>query len=495
MKKQKLLLLKIVVPILLTSAIISCKKTSLEQEAAHVPGKLKGNAASTVTGHPAGLQTNLRMFGYMSVYTNEYVKYMDSVNLAQLTDVAIAFINPDANGVFTISNDIAQAVVKVHNLNVRVHMSIGGGGGPAYWDNLIKPANRASVISNIRNVLTTYDFEGVDVDLEGARITSDYNGFMMQLSDTLRQYSKLLSAALARYQGNLLSADVYGRLDYLNAMVYDYTSSSPRSHSSLANFQYDFNFFKTKLPAAKLNMGVPAYAWEYNGNTPTTQISIKDILKQYPDACALNYKYPTPIKSWWYDGHPVLRQKVAYCLQQGVGGMMMWQIMHDPQDDASSLLKLMNFCAANPALAGFDTSLNYSFTASNSWQVMEVASASLNNFAGVQQNIWTNGDHQKWFLSVTNNEFKITNKNSGKVLDEVDETASGLGVQFVQNPWHGGGNQRYQFVPNELGYYKLVNVASTRLASVYQASTTPGTKIVQWTDGNGANQQWVITRR
>lgn len=493
MKKPRLLAAVMFAAI--ASIFFSCKKTMDKTDLSGDKTSIsKLSKANGIVAHPAGLQTNLRMYGYYAIFGGSWEQQMDSVNIDQLTDVTISFINPSSSGVFTISNDIAQAVIKGHNEGVRMHFSFGGGGGPAFWDDLMKPANRAQVISNIRKVLTDYNFDGVDVDLENERITGDYNAFVVQLSDTLRVYGKLLSAALASYQRNQLSATVYDRLDFLNVMCYDYTKGSPQSHSSFAQFQTDFNNFKAKLPAAKINMGVPGYAWEYNGNTPTTQISYKDILAQFPQAYALNYQYATATKSWWYDGYPVLRQKVAYCLEQGAGGMMMWQIMHDPKSDATSLLKLMNYCAGNPAAAGFNPLFNYALKARHSLQAMEVANASQNDFAGVQQNTWTNGNHQKWTLSATNNEFKITNINSGKVLDEVDETASGLGVQYVQNPWHGGGNQRHKLVPNELGYYKVVNVASNRLASVFQQSTVPGTKIVQWTDGNGNHQQWIITQ-
>ncbi len=477
--------------VLFICGVLSCKKSLDIVDATNAAGKFKIKNATSVIGHPAGLQTSLRMYGYYSIWGGSWEQQMDSVNINQLTDVCISFINPNSSGVFTISSDVAQAVIKGHNQEVKMHFSFGGGGGPAYWDNLIKPVNRAQVISNIRKVLTDYNFDGVDVDLENERITTDYNGFVIQLSDTLRRYSKELSAALSPYQRNQLSDTVYSRLDFLNVMSYDYTKSTPQSHSSFAQFQTDFNNLKTKLPASKINMGVPGYAWEYNGNTPTTQVSYKNIANQFPTAGVLNYKYATSTKTWWFDGFPVLRQKVAYCLQQGAGGMMMWQIMHDPKD-SRSLLKLMNYCAGNPIAAGFDPTLTYSLRALNSYYAMEVANGSLNDWIGIQQNPWIADNKQRWSLTATNNEFKITNINSGKVLDEVDETSSGNGLQFAQNSWHGGGNQRYKLVPNELGYYKIVNVASNRLATVYQGSTAAGTKIVQANDVNGTNQQWLI---
>ncbi|WP_316843816.1 RICIN domain-containing protein [Pedobacter psychrodurus] len=497
MKNQKKMSFKVLAFVLLAIVIVSCKKNANLEEFNDQASTFKQKGAKSFVGHPVGLQTNLRMYGYMETWGTSYAQYLDSINLTQLTDLCISFVNPDVNGNFNVRQDIIDAVPKAHLQGVRVHYSIGGGGGPAYWDNLITPANRTQVIKNMMDVLNNYNFDGIDVDLEGARISNNpanYNAFLIQLADSIHSYSKLVSIAIARYQANQVTTAAYAKLDYLNAMIYDYQSGVAGPHSSFAQFQYDFGIFSSKLPAAKINLGVPGYAYQYEGNTVITQVSIKSILSQYPKAYALNYQYANATKSWWYDGHPVLRQKVAYCLQQGVGGMMIWQMMHDPKDDESSLLKLMNFCAGSPAMAGFNPLVDYSFTAKNSNLPMEVAGASLNSGAGVQQNTWTNANNQKWFLAATNNEFKITNKNSGKVLDEVDETASGQGVQFIQNTWHGGGNQRYRLVPNALGYYKVVNVASNRLASVFGASTTPGTKIVQWPDGNGDNQQFIIKR-
>ncbi|WP_316793361.1 glycosyl hydrolase family 18 protein [Pedobacter frigoris] len=491
MKNQKKLMLMALA--LITGVTLSCKKSEPLTETENATGKFKIKNATSTIGHPLGLQTNLRMYGYYAIFGGSWEQQMDSVNIDQLTDVCISFINPNSSGVFTISNDIAQAVIKGHNQNVRMHFSFGGGGGPAYWDNLIKPANRAQVISNIRKVLTDYNFDGVDVDLENERITADYNGFVVQLSDTLRLYNKQLSAALSAYQRNQLSAAVYSRLDFLNVMCYDY-GSSPGSHSSFGQFQLDFANFSAKLPASKINMGFPGYAWQYLNGVKNTQVSLKTILQQSPKAYALNYQTPTANKSWWYDGHPVLRQKVAYCLQQGIGGMMMWQIMHDPKSEESSLLKLVNFCAGNPANKGFYPTVPFTLLARHSGKAMEIINASLADVAGVQQGTRDLSANQKWLIEPGGADLKLTNYNSGKVLDARDGTATGLGLQFAQNPWNEGGNQRYRLLPNVLGYYQIVNMTSNRIAGVYQSSTANGMRIVQENNTNGQNQQWMIFR-
>jgi GH18 family chitinase len=494
MKKKKLLSLTIAVLSAFSSMMISCKKSSSVEEMSNMMGKSKSVKTLSI-GHPAGLQTNLRMFGYFGIFGGSWASQVDSVNMNQLTDVGFSFVNPDSTGVFTISSDLAQAVVKVHSLDVRAYFSMGGGGGPAYWDNLIKPANRAQVISNIRKVATTYNFEGVDVDFEGPRITSDYNDFMVQLSDTLKQYSKLLSCALASYQRNQLSAAVYSRLDYINVMCYDYTYSTPQSHSSFAQFQTDFNAIKALIPVAKINMGVPGYAWEYDGNTPTTQVSYKSIWQQNPKAGFLNYMYPTPTKSWWYDGFPVLRQKVAYCLQQGAGGMMMWQIMHDPKDTTASLLRLMNFCAGNPTLAGFNPNISYLFRNDYSNKYMDVAGASTANGANMQQETYNSlAASQRWITtSLGSGQFKFINANSGLALEAYGSSTAN-GVNIDQWAWWGGNNQKFTLNPDAYGYYEITNVNSGNAVETYGESTADGLNIDVWAWWAGPNQKWIIER-
>lgn len=184
---------KLLVFILLAITALSCKKTPDLDQSADPTSTFKSNAYKSFVGHPAGLQTNLRMYGYLQTWGTSYAQELDNINLDQLTDLCISFINPDVNGNFTVSQDIIDAVPKAHLQGVRVHYSIGGGGGPAYWDNLVAPANRTQVITNMIAVLNNYNFDGIDVDLEGARISNNpanYNAFVIQLADAIHKDRK-----------------------------------------------------------------------------------------------------------------------------------------------------------------------------------------------------------------------------------------------------------------------------------------------------------------
>ena len=283
MKKTKIQLIRCTALVLLISTLLfACKKSApVEQET--IALKMDGKLANHTLGHPVGLQTTLRVYGYMLVGDGSFTTEIDNVNLDQLTDVCFSFINPDANGVFTINPDIPAAVTKAHHKSVRAHFAIAGGGAANYWKELIKPANRARVISNIAKVATTNNFDGVDVDIEGDLITSDYNAFVIQLSDTLTKYSKKLSAALSSWKGGLVNQAAYDRFDYLNIMVYDITPPSPGSHSSLQSFKNELNFFRSRVPVGKINLGVPAYCTEYEGGTRTgNNFTYKQILSQFP---------------------------------------------------------------------------------------------------------------------------------------------------------------------------------------------------------------------
>lgn len=132
----------------------------------------------------------------------------------------------------------------------------------------------------------------------------------------------------------------------------------------------------------------------------------------------------------------------------------------------------------------------YSFIRYETNNVIEVTGASTSALGNLQVGVSSGATHQKWTLSATGNEFKLTNVNSGLVMDQLDGTSSGNGVQFVQNSWHGGGNQRFKLVPNELGYYKILNATSNRVASV-----NANNKLVQASDANGANQKFIIKKQ
>jgi endoglucanase len=87
--------------------------------------------------------------------------------------------------------------------------------------------------------------------------------------------------------------------------------------------------------------------------------------------------------------------------------------------------------------------------------------------------------------------YRITNRNSGKVVDVVSASTAN-NAEIKQWTWNGGGNQRWQFVDAGSGYFRIMNVGSGKCLDVAAASTADGANIIQYTCGTGTNQQWQL---
>ena len=63
---------------------------------------------------------------------------------------------------------------------------------------------------------------------------------------------------------------------------------------------------------------------------------------------------------------------------------------------------------------------------------------------------------------------------------------------MLQWPDNGGTNQQFRVVDTDSGHVKLVNRNSGKALDVWGWSTADGGRISQYTDTNGANQQWQL---
>ncbi len=88
--------------------------------------------------------------------------------------------------------------------------------------------------------------------------------------------------------------------------------------------------------------------------------------------------------------------------------------------------------------------------------------------------------------------FRLINRNSGKALDDFAwSTADGGDV--VQWTDLNGANQQWRFVSSGGGFYRLLNRHSGKVLDVLGRSTANGADVVQWADLDGTNQQWRLT--
>ncbi len=99
----------------------------------------------------------------------------------------------------------------------------------------------------------------------------------------------------------------------------------------------------------------------------------------------------------------------------------------------------------------------------------------------------TNGTTEPTFGAT----YRLVNKNSGKVLDVMNESTVD-GAAIIQYEGTGGANQQWKFVDAGSGYKKVVSVKSGKVLGVSEGSKADGAQVIQWGDTGAADQQWTL---
>lgn len=271
---------------------------------------------------------------------------LDAVDLNSITDLNLAFINPDSTGVFKNETVYREIINKAHAKNVKVYLSFGGGSAPEYLADLMEETNRDRFIEGLIAMAESNGFDGIDVDLENALINQSYPPFVSRLSQLAKSKGLLVTAALASWNAHLIPDSTLHQYDFINVMSYDKTGpwnlSKPGPHSPFSMAESDFNYFhKTRGVAAnKILIGLPFYGYGFGPGVPQS-MSYKNIVTTYTGAEHNDSLSVDAGGKLYYNGIPTIRQKVQFAKDNKAGGVMIWQLLGDISDDRS-LLKTIN---------------------------------------------------------------------------------------------------------------------------------------------------------
>ncbi|MBX9851636.1 MAG: carbohydrate-binding protein [Cytophagaceae bacterium] len=274
-----------------------------------------------------------RVIGYLPTWSN-LATNANNTDWSKITHINIAFINPtDASGTLGPTTGVTTAVQLAHDNNVKILISLGGASAPTYYSTLLTDANRPAFINKIVQYVNTYNLDGVDVDLEGDAIDSNYEKFIVDLKDTLSQLNKLTTAALASWNGYAITNTALAQFDFINAMAYDATGpwspNSPGQHSSYQMAVNDLNYWINTRGVSKdkVVLGVPFYGYGFNSGTANSQ-SYRTIITNWPAAeYADQYSAPGGW-TYYYNGRQTIKNKTALALSDA-GGIMIWELTLD----------------------------------------------------------------------------------------------------------------------------------------------------------------------
>ncbi|KAF5984118.1 42 kDa endochitinase precursor [Fusarium bulbicola] len=284
-------------------------------------------------------------------------------------------------------------ILKKAHRHLKVMLSIGG------WNwstNFTMAASTATTRSNFAKSAVTlmkdWGFDGIDVDWEYPADNDDADNMVLLLQavrDELDAYAASyasgyhfqlsIAAPAGSTHYNKLHLSELGRvLDYINLMAYDYAGawSSATGHNANLYPNTDnpqatpFNtddavnaYLNAGVPANKLVLGMPVYARSFLGTS--------GIGRPYSDVGSSNPTLGSWEKGVWdykalskldldtmndekaqaqygicqtsqgiysYDTPEIIRKKVAYIKEKGLGGAMFWEASGDETGE-NSLLK------------------------------------------------------------------------------------------------------------------------------------------------------------
>jgi len=273
-------------------------------------------------------------------------------------------LSPSSDGTFSGSGsgiDAARHTEFVNAVHAQGKLAIIGTGG---WGSDYTGAvtNRATSIAYLTNLMTTYGYDGVDIDWEPVP-SGQYTNFATWVRDLKTAMvaikpNAVLTAAGFTYDQALVNSRQY--LDQINLMTYDMSGPWPGwvswHNSAIYNGGAVFPSTGGPLPAidlsvnqyiqggvaaSKIGFGIEFYGYVWSGVTAPQQTGFGTVRSTVPyfeimdtyggrallwDQAAQAAYYATSSQFVSFDAETTLSVKARYCQQKGLGGVIIYEV-------------------------------------------------------------------------------------------------------------------------------------------------------------------------
>jgi GH18 family chitinase len=297
----------------------------------------------TAKGQCQSAAPPFKIVGYYSL--NAAMSDIHKSTLKKLTHVNLWFLNPDSLGNFTRDLSALRPFIRAaHRKDVKVLFSIGGGSRQPQYHHLLQDSMRSTLVRNLVEVVLKYDLDGIDVDLEGSSIDSNYEKFVVELAEALRRQKRLITAAIAIYYKDQFTDNALAQYDFVNVMSYDRTGpwrpDKPGPHAAYEHAVDDLEYFgmSRNIPKEKMTLGVPFYGYGYGPmiTSPAISMNYKEIIESFPGAEKTDQWTMRDGKIIYYNGIPTIKRKTLLAKEKA-SGIMIWQVLGDAPGSKSLL--------------------------------------------------------------------------------------------------------------------------------------------------------------
>lgn len=178
---------------------------------------------------------------------------------------------------------ISEPLTALHNAGFSIIPTITDGTDKLVLAGLLKsPTSRAQIISSIVNLVTSKNYDGIDLDFEGfafvdgnttwASTAPAWIAFIKELSTALHAQNKLLSISTPyvlnpndAQKGYFVYswAAIASSIDKLRIMTYDYSVSKAGPLGPITWAERTVQYAVSIMPASKIFVGVPGYGRDW----------------------------------------------------------------------------------------------------------------------------------------------------------------------------------------------------------------------------------------
>lgn len=295
-------------------------------------------------GYTLSDSVNFRIVGYYSMQ-NAMSANLDSFPFQKLTHINLYFLNPDSAGNFSQPfSRLRPFIQKAHSFGVKILPSISGGGPHPYYHKLLEDPLRKKLTRDLVELVCANNFDGLDVDLEGGDIDSNYTVFVTGLAKSLHDKNKIITAAIAVFYKDVLPDAALSQYDFVNVMSYDHTGpwrpEVPGPHATYDQAVADLDYFLTErhIPKNKVTLGLPFYGYGFGPEKKSAPVSMnyRDIIGSFPGAAEKDSLELSSGATLYYNGLPTIKKKVELAREKA-SGVMIWQISADAAGENSLL--------------------------------------------------------------------------------------------------------------------------------------------------------------
>ena len=270
-----------------------------------------------------------QVIGYLPHYRSSAI---DSLPYPLLTDLIFFSVEPRTDGSIDSSDAKPAILRKLTTLakadRVKVHLCVGGWGKSKGFSKMAAdPTARLAFVRNLTAFLKKHELNGADLDWEHPRSKDEIENFqklLFELKKAFDPHGFELSIAVAGW-GTYLKPETIPSVDRILVMAYD--QGTP--HASFSGAKSDLeHWVKQGVPKSKLILGLPFYG----RNDKKKAMTYNEIVRRFKPSSDSDLA-----GGYHFNGPTTIRKKTAYAIQEGYGGVMIWELGQDAKGKNSLL--------------------------------------------------------------------------------------------------------------------------------------------------------------